>query len=299
MMRMNPKASMMATLCLLASPLGVGPAHAERPAVSFLRLERSPVLTASQGCRETVRLGNNHPHELITAHLSKTQYLFSGMRTERFTVTLWPGDQYALGCSWWSGAMRKIDYEILDAWFVELSEPDPWDAEPVCMDPNPAGCRNIGCGLGQDCVTVGCFPSTCACDPETGSWLCTTDCAGGVCLPLDPIDCPLDQAQTIHGCQSCEEALAAAEDAARVFQREVILPCAEDDDCGLFEPATGCSQMCPVAIHLDATEEFAALEGLLSQAFCVDFETQCPDTTPHCAPGRAACVDGSCRFVER
>ena len=54
-----------------------------------------------------------------------------------------------------------------------------------CDTPNPQGCRHSGCPGGQQCVfdTGHCVPSSCACDPATGSWGCTRDCGGGVCLP--------------------------------------------------------------------------------------------------------------------
>ena len=50
-----------------------------------------------------------------------------------------------------------------------------------CVAPNPAGCTQSGCGVGETCVRdpEGCAPSACACDPDAGSWICTADCAGG------------------------------------------------------------------------------------------------------------------------
>ena len=53
-----------------------------------------------------------------------------------------------------------------------------------CADPNPQGCVSSGCPAGQRCVVDpgDCIPSHCTCDPATGSWGCTRDCGGGVCL---------------------------------------------------------------------------------------------------------------------
>lgn len=55
----------------------------------------------------------------------------------------------------------------------------------TCKGPNPAGCVQTGCPDGQECVTDdadACTPSSCGCDPATDTWICTTDCNGGVCV---------------------------------------------------------------------------------------------------------------------
>lgn len=58
-----------------------------------------------------------------------------------------------------------------------------------CEGPNPAGCVQTGCAMGEVCDTnLGCMPSGCACDESNGSWGCTADCGGGVCVP-DPSGC--------------------------------------------------------------------------------------------------------------
>ena len=67
---------------------------------------------------------------------------------------------------------------------------------PSSCGPSPAGCSVTGCGFGETCDTsVGCSPSACSCDAETGSWLCTADCGGGTCVPgtgecASNADCP-------------------------------------------------------------------------------------------------------------
>lgn len=53
---------------------------------------------------------------------------------------------------------------------------------PSCPGPNPAGCRETGCGPGMVCDTrAACRPSSCGC--ANGQWVCTSDCGGGVCRP--------------------------------------------------------------------------------------------------------------------
>ena len=65
---------------------------------------------------------------------------------------------------------------------------------PSSCGPSPAGCSVTGCGFGETCDTsVGCSPSACSCDAETGSWLCTDDCGGGTCVPgTDGGPCTVD-----------------------------------------------------------------------------------------------------------
>lgn len=61
-------------------------------------------------------------------------------------------------------------------------EPD----DPTECGPSPAGCRETGCADGFVCdFEVGCTPSSCFCDPDTGGWACTDDCGGGTCVPGD------------------------------------------------------------------------------------------------------------------
>lgn len=49
-----------------------------------------------------------------------------------------------------------------------------------CVAAPPTGCRTRGCARGETCVDDGCEPSACGCD-ESGLWMCTADCAGGIC----------------------------------------------------------------------------------------------------------------------
>ena len=53
-----------------------------------------------------------------------------------------------------------------------------------CAGFEQPGCVEKGCPDGQKCDTnVGCVPSGCGCDPETGDIMCTADCGGGTCVP--------------------------------------------------------------------------------------------------------------------
>jgi hypothetical protein len=54
-----------------------------------------------------------------------------------------------------------------------------------CSEPNPAGCSSSNpCAQGEICMRDGgtCIPSACRCEGPTGTWLCTDDCDGGVCV---------------------------------------------------------------------------------------------------------------------
>ncbi len=57
---------------------------------------------------------------------------------------------------------------------------------PECGPPPATGCNDdSGCAPDEACVpsdaTV-CLPSACSCDAATGMWVCTGDCATGVCV---------------------------------------------------------------------------------------------------------------------
>ncbi len=54
--------------------------------------------------------------------------------------------------------------------------------------PSPLSCTETGCAAGQMCVPDpdpnSCYPSSCGCDPATGTWVCTADCGqGSHCVP--------------------------------------------------------------------------------------------------------------------
>jgi hypothetical protein len=59
--------------------------------------------------------------------------------------------------------------------------PDPTG----CAEPSPAGCVETACPIGEVCMATSgvCVPSSCVCDQATGTWGCTDDCGGGVCVP--------------------------------------------------------------------------------------------------------------------
>ncbi|WP_437735549.1 leucine-rich repeat domain-containing protein [Sorangium sp. So ce1335] len=91
-------------------------------------------------------------------------------------------------------------------------------AGAACRGPDPTGCKTQGCPAGQTCVDEGCAPSSCECDPATGTWYCTDDCGGGTCVPDEPAcrgpnpagckaqGCPAGQTCVDEGCtpSSCE-----------------------------------------------------------------------------------------------
>ncbi len=49
-----------------------------------------------------------------------------------------------------------------------------------CSEPAPGGCRRLGCPEGQFCEQIDCAPTSCDC--TGGSWACSEDCGGGVCV---------------------------------------------------------------------------------------------------------------------
>lgn len=60
------------------------------------------------------------------------------------------------------------------------------DGGAACEGPNPQGCQNDEeCSDGQACDQSACVASSCSC--QDGQWLCTDDCAGGLCI--EPPSC--------------------------------------------------------------------------------------------------------------
>ena len=99
---------------------------------------------------------------------------------------------YELSFDWnWDGpipiACEALNYEF----FISELMPNATQIEfniqlnPICEDPNPAGCFTTGCQENYDCVDDSeyyCEPSFCDCDQSTGEWYCTEDCNGGTCI---------------------------------------------------------------------------------------------------------------------
>jgi hypothetical protein len=54
----------------------------------------------------------------------------------------------------------------------------------LCANYVQPACIESGCLSGETCETsVGCVPSSCSCDSDTGAIGCTEDCGGGTCVP--------------------------------------------------------------------------------------------------------------------
>lgn len=83
-----------------------------------------------------------------------------------------------------------------------IEEPD------ACEGENPAGCRVTGCAEGQECVstdTDGCAPSSCSCDEEFGTWICTEDCVQTMhCVDAEPGACPAEAPEPGAACDADE-----------------------------------------------------------------------------------------------
>jgi hypothetical protein len=77
--------------------------------------------------------------------------------------------------------------------------------ETACPGANPAGCADTGCPDGYSCASDPqiCVPSTCSCDDEAGTWICSEDCGGGVCKKDEESPCaePDPTSCSVIGCQ--------------------------------------------------------------------------------------------------
>jgi hypothetical protein len=163
------------------------------------------------------------------------------------------------------------------------------DAGLVCTQPSPVGCTVTGCASGLECDTsVGCKPSACGCDPATGSWICTSDCGGGTCVP---------EADAGLQCQGTNPAGCTASGCATGLQCDTTVGCAPstcncDTGTGLWFCTSDCSGGVCVPVAADAGTSCPGPnpEGC--------FNAGCPsgqkcDTSAGCAPTACGCDQSS------
>jgi hypothetical protein len=146
--------------------------------------------------------------------------------------------------------------------------------EPQCDDPNPAGCVVNECPPDLVCDTMqGCAPSECYCDQ--GSWVCTDDCSGGVCVPAGVCAGPNPAGCLSQGCPAgevCDEKLGCASSECYCDPETASWICTNDCGGGICVPdPTGCSEPYPGGC----------------------FETGCPFEEV-CTPTSGVCVPSSC-----
>ncbi|MEM6991328.1 MAG: hypothetical protein AAF721_12540 [Myxococcota bacterium] len=147
--------------------------------------------------------------------------------------------------------------------------------DQACEGENPAGCAENGCGDGEECVTDvgGCVPSACSCDGSTGTWLCTADCSGGVCVPAaneacedeNPAGCVSTGCGAGQTCttetDACTPSVCSCNEAAGTWD------CTPDCGGGECVDDTGCPGSNPAEI--------------------------CPDDPDACIPSACACDEAA------
>ena len=158
----------------------------------------------------------------------------------------------------------------------------PAEPEDPCQDFEQPGCVQSGCDDGFVCdTTVGCVPSACGCDPETGAVMCTADCGGGTCVPEEPGDLCQDFEQP--GCteSGCDDG----------FVCDTTVGCVPSS-CGC-DPETGdvfCTDDCGGGTCVPAEPEDPCQD--FEQPGCV--QSGCDDgfvcdTTVGCVPSACGC----------
>ena len=150
-------------------------------------------------------------------------------------------------------------------------------AVEFCADFTQPGCIQDGCPEGQVCdPTVGCNPSYCACDPETGGVICTDDCGGGTCVP-EPVGKCCDAATEpgADGNPFCFEGHACCPDgtwACSIGDGQTF-PCGGELIQGPFGEA--CEACCDPALE----------PGTNGNPYCFDGATCCANGTWSCNLG--------------
>lgn len=168
------------------------------------------------------------------------------------------------------------------------------DVDLSCEGANPQGCSDANpCESGFVCESPDngeCVPSACGCDASTGTWACTSDCSGGVCVPEGEfMACPgLDTTQCDRE-DRCEEGSVCTN--LGVGQ---CLP--SPSPCYCEDVATGkwvCPPNCEGTVCVP--EEQSACAGLNNPQGCSDsrpcpgFKRCVPSLEPVCIPSFCMC----------
>jgi hypothetical protein len=173
---------------------------------------------------------------------------------------------------------------------------------PQCTEPNPAGCVVTGCDDGEVCdPRQGCTSS--ACDCMDGEWVCTPDCAGGLCMPAGAAcerdaDCAFGSQWCVDGaCVDCDNSgtacFLACTEGEELEERNGCHPCncvpvnecQSDADCseGVCQPGQQCLMMCPLG-------DPSCCYG--NQ--CVPGSGGACSSDSDCEPGKEWCEGGRC-----
>jgi hypothetical protein len=135
-----------------------------------------------------------------------------------------------------------------------------------CTGPNPEGCKVKGCPNGGICDTsAGCTPSSCYCDKMTGTWICTKDCGGGVCVGTTTCGGPNPQGCKQTGCPpqyTCDPTVGCRPSACTCDVSTGGWICTSDCGGGTCVPVNGCmgpnpqgcsTTGCPMGLKCDTS----------------------------------------------
>lgn len=146
---------------------------------------------------------------------------------------------------------------------------------PECGRAPRTGCNaDTDCGPAEECVphvaTV-CIPSACACDEESGIWVCTGDCSLGLCRPrsAEPCGTPNPAGCAGPGCDAGFE--------CRTFPAAPCIP----SSCVCDEPSRtwACTDDCGGGV-------------------CVPSEAWACATDADCVAGATWCEEGLCETCD-
>lgn len=79
-------------------------------------LERKLDLRRAGHCRAHGWVRNLDGEHHVAVVLLKTQRLFSGEHQHKIGLVVPPGGRRPLGCVHWRGAMRPVEYQVLETW---------------------------------------------------------------------------------------------------------------------------------------------------------------------------------------
>ena len=151
-----------------------------------------------------------------------------------------------------------------------------------CEEENPAGCKNTGCEEGEVCAYgLDCTPSICFCDGESGAWVCTKDCGGGICIPdegpLDPCADFVSPGCVQSGCDDgfeCDTSVGCVPSACGCDPETGAIMCTADCGGGTCVPEESDGPLC------EAPNPQACTPGTCPEGSTCDLSQGC--SASHC-----------------
>jgi len=178
----------------------------------------------------------------------------------------------------------------LDCGMPNVCQPD---SPGACTEPDPSDVETCGsdvdCAIGEICApSDDCVPSSCTCDTDSGSWICTEDCGmPNVCQPDSPTTCSGPDPSDVDTCAS--DADCADGDVCAPSSDCVPSTCSCDEATGTWTCTADCGMpdVCQPDTSACTDPDPSDVETCGSDADCATDEICAPST--ECVPSTCSC----------